>query len=65
MAIVSRSKFADTILEEAAAFFCFVYAGLADGYVFGKITQLDTDTNRRLQELHRTRSTVHWGIFTA
>ena len=34
MAIVSRSKFADTILEEAAAFLCFVYAGLADGYVF-------------------------------
>ena len=34
MAIVSRSKFADTKLEEAAAFLCFVYAGLADGYVF-------------------------------
>ena len=33
LAILSRSKFADTILEEAAAFFCFVYAGLADGYV--------------------------------
>ena len=44
LAIVSRSKFADTILEEAAAFFCFVYAGLVDGYVFGKITRLDTDS---------------------
>ena len=32
--ILTRSKFADTILKEAAAFFCIVYAGLADGYVF-------------------------------
>ena len=34
LAILSRSKFAYTKLKEAAAFFCFVYAGLADGYVF-------------------------------
>ena len=32
--ILTRSKFADTILKEAAAFFFIVYAGLADGYVF-------------------------------
>ena len=34
LTILSRSKFAYTKLKETAAFFCFVYAGLADGYVF-------------------------------
>ena len=65
MAIVSRSKFADTILEEAAAFFCFVYAGLADGYVFIPVILHTADTNRRLQELHRTQSTLHRHVSTA
>ena len=69
MAIVSRSKFADKILEEAAAFLCFVYAGLADGYVFIPVilhtADTTADTDRRLQELHRTQSTLHRDVSTA
>ena len=65
MAIVSRSKFADTILEEAAAFLCFVYAGLADGYVFIPVILHTADTDRRLQELHRRQSTLRRDVSTA
>ena len=65
MAIVSRSKFADTILEEAAAFLCFDYAGLADGYVFIPVILHTADTDRRLQELHRRQSTLRRDVSTA
>ena len=65
---MSRSKFADTKLEEAAAFICIVYAGLADGCVFiPVILQAAEPTlpDRRLQELHRRQSTLHRDVSTA
>ena len=34
MTVLSLFKFDFAKLEETAAFFCIVYAGLADGYVF-------------------------------
>ena len=43
LAILYLSKFAYAKLEETAAFFCFVYAGHADGYVFIPVRLIPID----------------------
>ena len=43
LTILSLSKFAYAKLEETAAFFCIVYAGHADGYVFIPVMLIPID----------------------
>ena len=54
LTILFLSKFAYAKLEETAAFFCFVYAGLAEVISFINLGNISVSSNVLLQNIKQT-----------